>query len=128
MMTPAKPIIEPSDKSNSPPIISKRDGDGEDAELRRDLEEVDDAARAEQAAVAGEDGEEQISTSTQPAAAPSSGRIQPGRANPICAPARLATFLLASSVTAISGGPSSSAEWCQARNDTAKIAGPDPVE
>ncbi len=37
----------------------QRDRDGEDAELGRDFEEVDDAARAEQAAVAGEHQEEQ---------------------------------------------------------------------
>ena len=53
MTMPAKPIIEPTDRSNSPAIISSATGSGEDAELRRHFEEVDDALGAEQAAVAG---------------------------------------------------------------------------
>ena len=40
MITPAKAIIEPSDRSNSPAIISSDNGDREDAELRRDFEEM----------------------------------------------------------------------------------------
>ena len=43
MTMPAKPIIEPTDRSNSPPIISSADRHGDDAELGRDLQEVDDA-------------------------------------------------------------------------------------
>ena len=38
---PAKPIIEPIDRSNSPPIIRSATARGEDAELGRDLEDVE---------------------------------------------------------------------------------------
>ena len=47
---------------------------GEDAELGRDLEEVDDALGAEQAAAAGDEAKN-AKTRTVPAAAPSSGRL-----------------------------------------------------
>ena len=39
---PAKPTIEPIDRSNSPPIISSATA-RENAELGRDVEEVEDA-------------------------------------------------------------------------------------
>ena len=60
MTIPAAPIIEPIERSmNSPPIDQHRGRHGDDAELGGDLEEVDDARRGEQAAAAGDRGEEQ---------------------------------------------------------------------
>ena len=50
MMMPAKPIIEPSDRSNSPPIINSENRRGQNAQLRRNLEEIRDAEDAEEPA------------------------------------------------------------------------------
>ena len=74
MTMPAKPIIEPIERSNSPPIISSAAATAMIPSWADDLEEVDDAERREHAAAAGDDAEEDEHEDRSPPPRPSSGR------------------------------------------------------
>jgi hypothetical protein len=108
MMTPAKAIIEPSDRSNSPPIISSATATARMpswAETSRKLT----VPRALNRPLSPAKTAKKNSTSTQPAAAPSSGRRRAWRAKPISRTRSSRLFACCCSVTAISGDPSSGA-------------------
>ena len=55
---PQAPIIEPIERSNSPPIISSATATARMPELGRDLEVVGGAPQRQESAVAGDDREE----------------------------------------------------------------------
>ena len=58
IIMPEKPIIEPSERSNSPPIIKQRGADGDDHQVTADRRPVQDAIGREHPCAARGDGEE----------------------------------------------------------------------